>query len=158
MRHCGREILIAPVRYPVEAPAFRDKTERSIGQAMTRDELSILSTFPPRPLRPDEIEIVNQWRDSIGDTVNASVNERRGDDPRYHRKIVITVGHSSTPTHLIHTGRDVVVWILQDLRTGRLRSFGLLREALDAVFRPMENRDDPGRADYRKVGGGQLRV
>jgi hypothetical protein len=110
---------------------------------MIRDELTILSTFPVRPLRPDEIEIVDQWRDSIGGTAKVFVSERHGDDPRHHRKIVITVGHSSTPTHLIHTARDVVVWILQDLRTGRLHSFGLLRDALDAVSRSLENSGDP---------------
>ena len=72
----------------------------------------ILKTFPARPLRPDERELVAEWLAAAGDVSSAFVNQRQTDDPAIYRRIAISVERNGACTHLIHTPVHSDFWIV----------------------------------------------
>src|SRR5208282_150360 len=93
-----------------------------------------LHAFPPRPLRPDERELVAEWLATAGDVVSAYVSARSSDDPAIYRKIVITEERDGQPTYLIDTPTGSDYWIVLQFRpVPDVRRFGTLREALNFV-------------------------
>jgi len=94
----------------------------------------ILQTFPARPLRPDERELVAEWLAAAGDVTSAFVSERRTDDPAIYRRIAISVDGNDAFTHLIHTPLHNDVWVVLDVRyKPEFHQFDSLREALNFV-------------------------
>jgi hypothetical protein len=101
---------------------------------MTNRTVDVLRTLPPRPLRPDERELVDAWLAAAGDVVSAYVSERRSDDPALYRRIVIFEDLRLGPSYLIHTPTFVDAWITLDVRqASAAQSFASLREALNSV-------------------------
>src|SRR5579863_4449744 len=101
---------------------------------MTNRTIDVLRTLPPRPLRPDERELLDAWLAAAGDVVSAYVCERRSDDPALYRRIVIFEDLRLGPSYLIHTPTFVDAWITLNVRqASATQSFGSLREALNSV-------------------------
>jgi len=116
----------------------------------------ILQTFPARPLRPDERELMAEWLAAAGDVSSAFVSERRTDDPAIYRRIAISVDGNDAFTHLIHTPLHNDVWVVLDVRyKPEFHQFDSLREALNfvrPVFRWSDNRQGDqhqGQQEYR---------
>jgi hypothetical protein len=94
----------------------------------------ILQTFPARPLRPHERELVAEWLAVAGDVSSAFVSERRTDDPAIYRRIAISVDGNSAFTHLIHTPLHNDVWVVLDVRfKPEVHRFESLWEALNFI-------------------------
>ena len=94
----------------------------------------ILQTFPARPLRPDERELVAEWLAAAGDVSSAFVSERRTDDPAIYRRIAISADGNDAFTHLIHTPLHTNVWVVLDVRfKPEVHLFESLREALNFI-------------------------
>ena len=90
--------------------------------------------LPPRPLRPDERELVAEWLAVAGDVSSAFVSERRTDDPAIYRRIAISVDGNSAFTHLIHTPLHNDVWVVPDVRfKPEVHRFESLWEALNFI-------------------------
>jgi hypothetical protein len=96
--------------------------------------VNVLRTLPPRPLRPDERDLVAEWLSAAGDIAAAYVSERRSDDPAMYRRIVISESGRSGPSYLIHAPTHVDAWITLDVRLpSAAQSFSSLRDALNSV-------------------------
>ena len=94
----------------------------------------ILQTFPARPLRPGERELVAEWLAAAGDVSSAFVSERRTDDPAICQRIAISVAGNGAFTHLIHTSFHNDAWIVLDVRyIPEFHQFDTLVEALNFV-------------------------
>lgn len=116
----------------------------------------ILQTFPARPLRADERELVAEWLAAASDVSSAFVSERRSDDPAIYRRIAISVDGNGAFTHLIHSPVHSDVRIVLNVRyRPEVHQFDSLLEALNFV-RPVlhwspvwtgEPRADHGQAD-----------
>lgn len=101
------------------------------------------AAFPPRLLRPDERNLLEEWLAAAGDVSSAYISNRRSDDPTIYRKIVITVEGDGEPTYLIDTPAGTNLWIVVQCRPAPdVNEFGSLREALNFV-RPVL----PGHSD-----------
>jgi hypothetical protein len=93
-----------------------------------------LRTFPPRPLNPDERELVATWLAGTFDVASAYVSERRSDDPALYRRIVINLGPGPGPTHLIHAPTGISCWLVTSvLDGGNVQRFDNLRNALNSI-------------------------
>src|SRR5579863_2277457 len=96
--------------------------------------VEVLRTLPPRPLRPDERELVDAWLSAAGDVASAYFCERRSDDPAMYRRIVISDGKDNSPSYLIHASAVVDAWITLNVRQpSTAQSFDSLRDALNSV-------------------------
>jgi len=94
----------------------------------------IPQTFPARPLRADERELVAEWLAAATDVSSAFVSERRTDDPAIHRRIAISVEGNGAFTHFIHTPAHTDVWIVLNVHyRPELHRFDTLLEALNFV-------------------------
>lgn len=94
----------------------------------------ILQTFPARPLRPDERELVAEWLAAAGDVSSAYVSERRTDDPAIYRRIAISVEGNGVFTHFIHTPFHHDYWIVLNVRhRPEVHQLNSLLEALNFV-------------------------
>jgi len=105
-------------------------------------------TLPPRPLRPDERELVAEWLAAAGDVASAYVSTRGGDDLEIYGRIVITVVGGGEPSYLIDTPAGTDLWIVvQCLPELHAHQFGTLREALNFVRPVLCQSIEWGRAD-----------
>ncbi len=107
--------------------------------------------FPARLPTPDENALLNKWLAAAGDIAAAYVSNRRGDDPAYHRRIVIVTKPDEGPSHLVHApmrGADWVVLIRGLIP--RIEVFPTLRAALNSI-RPVLT-DDGVLTDRREPG------
>jgi hypothetical protein len=94
----------------------------------------ILHTFPARPLRADERELVAEWLAAASDVSSAFVSERRTDDPAIHSRIAISVERSGAFTHFIHTPVHNDVWIVLNVHyRPEVHQFDSLLEALNFI-------------------------
>ncbi len=101
---------------------------------MSKCSAEILLAFPPRPLGPDERALVAEWLANAGDILSAYVSERRSDDPRLHRRVVIVAGPVDRPSHIVHAPSGTITWILATVGPpANVEQFETLREALNAV-------------------------
>jgi len=90
--------------------------------------------LPPRPLRPEERSLLEEWLAAAGDVSSAYVSMRRDDGPALYRKIVITVEGDGEPSYLIDTPAGTDVWIVVQCRPAPdAEEFRSLREALNSV-------------------------
>jgi hypothetical protein len=90
--------------------------------------------LPPRLLRADERNLLEEWLALAGDVASAYVSTRRGDNPAIYRKIVITVEGDGEPTYLIDTPAGTDLWIVVQCRpVPDATQFNSLREALNFV-------------------------
>jgi hypothetical protein len=109
---------------------------------------NVILTFPPRPISDWEREVLAEWfaatQQQRLDVAKAFVSERRGDDPKIVGRIVLIIGPSKEPTHLIYSPSGSTFWVVA---TGPawdgLQRFRTLRAALNSV-RPVL--DAPGEA------------
>ena len=93
-----------------------------------------LQALPPRPLRPDERELVAEWLAAAGDVALAYVSARSSDDPAIYRRIVINVDGDDQPSYVIDTPDGLDLWtVLQCRPELDAYEFGSLREALNFV-------------------------
>jgi len=94
----------------------------------------VLRTFPPRPLNPDERELVATWLAATGDVSTAYVSERRSDDPAIYHRVVVAIGPGAAPSYLIHAPSGVSCWLVMKLGEGAtIRRFDSLRAALNSI-------------------------
>lgn len=94
----------------------------------------ILHTFPARPLRAEERELVAEWLAATSDVSSAFVSERRTDDPAIHSRIAISVERNGAFTHFIHTPAHNDVWIVLNVHyRPEVRQFDSLLEALNFI-------------------------
>jgi len=121
--------------------------------------LDIRQTFPARPLRPDERELVAEWLVAAGDVSSAYVSERRSDDPAIYRRIAISADGDGAFTHLIHSPFHSDVWIVLQVRhKPEIHQFETLLDALNFVRpvlgqsteRPVARGEDRDR-DYQEM-------
>jgi|SRR5271165_199347 len=103
-----------------------------------------LHAFRPRPLRPDERELVTEWLAAAGDIASAYVSARSSDDPAIYRRIVITEDGDGRPSYLIDTPTGTDYWVVLQFRPAPdVRQFGTLREALNFVRPVLGQSNDP---------------
>ena len=94
----------------------------------------ILHTFPARPLRADERELVAEWLAAATDVSSAFVSERRTDDPAIQSRIAISVESNGAFTHFIHTPVHNDVWIVLNVQyRPEVHQFDTLLEALNFI-------------------------
>lgn len=94
----------------------------------------VLRTFPPRPLNPDERELVGEWFAATGDVTSAFISERRGDDPAMYRRIVIALGPGREPSYLVHAPMGMSCWLVFVPRgDSEVHRFDTLRAALNFI-------------------------
>jgi len=90
--------------------------------------------LPPRPLRPEERRLLEEWLAFAGDVSSAYVSSRRNDDPYHYRKIVITIEGDGEPSFLVDTPQGTDLWIVIQCRpVPDAIQFASLREALNFV-------------------------
>ena len=107
---------------------------------MAYGTINILQTLPPRPLRPDERMLLNEWASAAADIATAYFSERRGDDPAMYRRIVIYENEDLDPLCLIHAPLEVDAWIKMNIRqASEAHCFNTLREALNSVRPVLQN-------------------
>jgi hypothetical protein len=98
----------------------------------------------PRPLRPEERDLLAAWLAAAGDVSSAYFSNRRNDNSAMYRRIVITVEGDGEPTFLIDTPTGAKLWIVLQCRPEpKACQFRSLREALNFV-RPVLS--DPSEA------------
>lgn len=113
--------------------------------------------LPPRLLRADERNLVEEWLAAAGDVASAFVSSRRSDSPAIYRKIVITVEGDGEPTYLIDTRAGTSLWIVIRCRPALdAYEFGSLREALNFV-RPVLPDPDRTAIDTDAFAGARCR-
>jgi hypothetical protein len=99
--------------------------------------------LPPRPLKPEERGLLEEWLAAAGDVSSAYVSMRRGDGPALYRKIVITVDGDGEPSYLIDTPAGTDVWIVVQCRpVPDAEEFRSLRAALNSVRPVLSDEDD----------------
>ncbi len=95
---------------------------------------NILQTFPARPLRADERELLAEWLAAASDVSSAFVSERRTDDPAIQHRIAISVEQNGAFTHFIHTPANDDVWIVLNVHyRPEVHQFDSLLEALNFI-------------------------
>ena len=113
---------------------------------MTDRTNEVLRTFPPRPLSPDERELVAEWLAATCNVASAFVSERRGDDPAIYRRIVITIGPGREPSFLVHAPMGMSCWLVYSPHERHgVHRFDTLRSALNFI-RPVFAEEAPARA------------
>ncbi|HTW70556.1 MAG TPA: hypothetical protein VME47_11760 [Acetobacteraceae bacterium] len=101
---------------------------------MTDRTEHVLRTFPPRPLNPDERELVATWLAATGDVASAYVSERRSDDPAIYHRVVVVLGPGPAPSYLIHAPSGVSCWLVTKLgEPAEVRRYDSLRGALNSI-------------------------
>lgn len=101
---------------------------------MTNRIEGVLLTFPPRRLAPDERAVLNAWLAATCDVASAYVSERRSDDPAQYRRIVVTVGPTRKPSHLVHAPSGLNCWLVTTLgEGGGVLQYDSLRAALNSI-------------------------
>ncbi|HUN42683.1 MAG TPA: hypothetical protein VMU81_20500 [Acetobacteraceae bacterium] len=96
----------------------------------------VLRTFPPRPLNPDERELVSDWLAATGDVGSAYVSERRSDDPATYHRVVVALGPGTAPSYLVHAPSGVTCWLVTKLgEEPGVRRYDSLRAALNSIRR-----------------------
>jgi hypothetical protein len=96
--------------------------------------IDLQQTFPARPLRPDERDLVAEWLAAAGNVSSAYVSERRTDDPAIYRRIAISADGDGAFTHLIHAPFHSDVWIVLHVRhKPEIHHFESLQDALNFV-------------------------
>ena len=90
--------------------------------------------FPARPLTPDESKLVAEWLAAAGDVAFAYVSSRRGDDPALLHRIVIGVGPTDYPSHMVQATVASDIWMVFALgRRTKIERYGSLRDALNSI-------------------------
>jgi len=90
--------------------------------------------LPPRPLRPEERDLLAEWLAAAGDVSKAFVSSRRSDSSAIYRKIVISVELDGEPTYLIDTPAGTDLWIVVQCRpVPDAYQFDSLRDALNFI-------------------------
>lgn len=101
---------------------------------MAYGAIDVLQTLPPRPLRPDERLVLDEWLSGSGDIAWAFFSERRADDPALYRRIVIYEDADAGPSYLIHAPVAVDTWITMNVHdASQAQSFTTLRQALNSI-------------------------
>jgi hypothetical protein len=94
----------------------------------------VLRTFPPRPLNPGERALVQSWLAGAYDVAAAYVSERRSDDPALYRRIVISIGPETRPTHLVHAPLGIGCWLVTAVgQDSEVQKYNSLRAALNSI-------------------------
>jgi hypothetical protein len=101
---------------------------------MPKCPAEILLAFPARALDRDESALVDEWLALAGDISIAYVSQRRSDDPRLYRRIVIIAGPTDRPSHIVHAPSGASAWLVTTLGPPvHLELFDSLRDALNWV-------------------------
>lgn len=98
---------------------------------MENGEARVLAAFPPRAITPPEVELFRQWLSRAGDIPLAYVSERRSDDPRLYRRIVIKMDPDREPMCTVHAPSVGSRWIVTFL--GRPYSVAVYKSLQDAL-------------------------
>jgi hypothetical protein len=78
---------------------------------MTNYTVQALLSFPPRQLGEAERALFNEWLSRAGDISLAYISERRSDDPRYYRRIVIWPS-PQTKRITVHAPSTGTAWLV----------------------------------------------
>jgi hypothetical protein len=101
---------------------------------MQSNAAQILLSFPPRPLGDAERALFNEWLSRAGDISLAYVSERRSDDPRHYRRIVIWADPGGRPMCTIHAPSAGTNWLVTSTdQPTRVEIFDNLRDALNSI-------------------------
>ena len=100
----------------------------------TESRLAVAFTFPPRHLQPDEQALLAEWLEIPGNGASGYFSERRGDDPAFYQRIVVTLAGAARPTHLIFTPSNMDIWVVQAIQTREARGFSSLSSALNSIW------------------------
>jgi hypothetical protein len=69
---------------------------------MPNSAVQALMSFVPREITPVEVELFRQWLGRAGDIPLAYVSERRSDDPRFYRRIVVQMDPAGLHIYTVH--------------------------------------------------------
>jgi hypothetical protein len=101
---------------------------------MAYSAIDVLQTLPPRPLSPDERNLLDEWLAASGDIACAFFSERRADDPALYRRIVIYEDVDAGPAYLVHAPLSIDAWIMMNVHDAAgAQSFTTLRQALNSI-------------------------
>jgi hypothetical protein len=101
---------------------------------MPKYSAEILLAFPPRPLDEKEQALVDEWLALSGDVLMAYVSQRRSDDPRLYRRVVIAGGPTPRPSHIVHAPSGAAGWLVTTVGPPvAVQVFDTLRDALNSV-------------------------
>ncbi|HET6234718.1 MAG TPA: hypothetical protein VFE41_07105 [Acetobacteraceae bacterium] len=127
--------------------------ERFGSNPMSGRTLDLQQTFPARPLRPDERELVAEWLAAAGNDSSAYVSDRRTDEPAIYRRIAISADGDGAFTHLIHAPFHSNVWMVLHVRhKPEIHHFESLQDALNFV-RPVFGQPVLGQPAARPADG-----
>jgi hypothetical protein len=93
-----------------------------------------LLSFPPRLLGATERELFYEWLSRAGDISLAYVSQRRSDDPRLYRRIVIRVDPDGERAYTVHTTELGTAWLVSSLdQPSDAQAYDTLRDALNSI-------------------------
>ena len=102
---------------------------------MQNGEARVLAAFPPRVITPPELELFRQWLSRAGDIPLAYVSERRSDDPRFYRRIVIKMDPDGEPVCTVHAPSVGSQWLVSFLdRPNSVQIYDSLQDALNSIM------------------------
>ena len=102
---------------------------------MENGEGRALAAFPPRAITPLEAALFRQWLSRAGDIPLAYISERRSDDPRFYRRIVIKMDRDTEPVCTVHAPSVGSRWIVSYLGTPfNAEVYDSLRDALNSIM------------------------
>lgn len=118
---CRPKLLLLPADQPCYS------------QIMSKATQALLS-FPPRELEATERELFDEWLSRAGDVSLAYVSDRRSDDPRFFRRIVIQVDPVGEQAYTIHATSVGTAWLVISLdQPANAEAYDTLRDALNAI-------------------------
>jgi hypothetical protein len=101
---------------------------------MPNSEAHTLLSFPPRPIGPAERTLLDEWLGRAGDIPLAYVSERRSDDPRLYRRIVIAADSARQLAYAVHAPSTGTAWLVASTgQPSRAEIYETLRDALNSI-------------------------
>ena len=102
---------------------------------MENGEARALAAFPPRAITPLEVELLRQWLSRAGDVPLAYVSERRSDDPRFYRRIVMKMDPDGEPVCTVHAPSVGNQWLVSFLdRPNSAEIYDSLQDAPNSIM------------------------
>ena len=106
---------------------------------MTNSATDVLLSFPPRPIGEMERTLFNEWLSRAGDITLVYISDRRSDDPRFYRRIIIWPDPDKKLVYTVHSAASA--WLVSSTeQTGKVfrdrshyEAYATLRDALNSI-------------------------